>query len=173
MEYPFTTYSMIWDAIDGSKPNLGRLCEYFQRLFLQGVEDYSQKKSVSEGSMIVLRTERRDCDLIQLAKDAGYRDQGNYQHSRVQNYLLANDPLTMAIEIPLWDEEYHGHADLVRYLPEDKIHIPDFKPNAIKEKKAASQVFRYKNLLHKRTGIPLDDIVISYFDDQNAFYVTL
>ena len=63
----------------------------------------------------------------------------------------------------------HGHIDGLDYMPDDKILVWDFKPNAEKETKAASQVRRYMSLLSLRTGILIEDMTGVYFDGSYAY----
>lgn len=71
------------------------------------------------------------------------------------------------------DHLLHGHIDIIRYLPNDKIEIPDFKPGAEKETKAASQVWKYMWLLSLRTGIPIEDMFGCYFDGYYAYQLNV
>ena len=104
-------------------------------------------------------------------------------HSRVQNFLLEHDKYTVSMEIPLWllPEElagYYtlfkskdvltGHIDLLR-IEHGNIWVWDYKPNAQKEKYAATQIFFYAYMLSKRTGISLQRIKCGYFDKNYTF----
>ena len=63
----------------------------------------------------------------------------------------------------------HGHIDVLRVLPDDIIEVADFKPKAEKERKAASQVWRYMSLLSMRTGISTKDMRGVYFDANYSY----
>ncbi len=104
-------------------------------------------------------------------------------HSKVQVYMLENDDKTLAVEVPIWlnanelknysrlfrsQEPLTGHIDILR-LENDKIWVWDYKPNAIREKYAATQVYFYTLMLSKRTGVPLDHFRCGYFDSAYAF----
>lgn len=105
------------------------------------------------------------------------------KHSQVQTYMLENDHHTVAMEVPLWMEQQElesyqrllesgkpltGHVDVLR-VEGDKIWIWDYKPNAGKEKYAATQVYFYALMLSRRTNLSLDHFRCGYFDHQRAF----
>ncbi len=104
-------------------------------------------------------------------------------HPRVQNFMLENDPKTVAIEVPIWlnhnelslykeifntDETLTGHIDLLR-IEGDKIWIWDYKPNAAKEKYASTQTYFYALMLSKRINLPLENFRCGYFDAKDTF----
>lgn len=104
-------------------------------------------------------------------------------HSQVQMYMLEQDHNTVAMEVPLWMEKHElesfkrimentkpltGHIDVLR-VEGDKIWIWDYKPNAHKEKFAATQVYFYALMLSRRTNLSLDHFRCGYFDHQRAF----
>lgn len=104
-------------------------------------------------------------------------------HSKVQIFMLENDDKTIAMEVPIWLEsaeldEYislfgcleplTGHIDILR-IEDGKIWIWDYKPGAMKEKYAATQVLFYALMLSKRTGISLEKFRCGYFDATDAF----
>lgn len=104
-------------------------------------------------------------------------------HSKVQLFMLENDSHTIAMEVPLWlhahefdsyetifqsTEPLSGHIDVLR-LEDGKIWIWDYKPNAHKEKYAATQVYFYAFMLSKRTGIPLEHFRCGYFDHNHSY----
>lgn len=105
------------------------------------------------------------------------------RHSQVQTFMLENDKKTVAMEVPIWlyqnelgcyqtvfksKEVLTGHIDILR-IENDKIWIWDYKPNANKEKYAATQTFFYAYMLSKRTGIPLSSFLCGYFDHSDTF----
>ncbi len=104
-------------------------------------------------------------------------------HPRVQMYLLENDSKTLAMEVPLWIQNHEiehyvetfrtiapltGHIDLLR-IDDGKIWIWDYKPNAAREKYAATQVYFYALMLSKRTGIKLEHFRCGYFDSHYTY----
>jgi ATP-dependent exoDNAse (exonuclease V) beta subunit len=104
-------------------------------------------------------------------------------HSKVQVFMLEHDNNSIACEVPLWlkpeeletyqqlfdsKEPLTGHIDIVR-IEDNKIWILDYKPNAQKEKYAATQVYFYALMLSKRTKIPFENFRCGYFDNLNCY----
>ena len=173
----FTTFSTVFDIAakiqggDKITTSFGRLALYLERVFYAGFPPYQGKKSVSQGALLQCQSLPLKSDLTTLAKNANYDDQGKFQHRIVQRYMMEHDPKSYASEVPVWDEEFHGHIDLIRVHGPDLIEVADFKPKAKNEKKAATQVIRYAHLLSKRTGIPLNNMIATYFDKDHAYSV--
>lgn len=110
----------------------------------------------------------------------------NYKtaHSNVEVFMLNYDKNTLAVEIPIWikPEEYHlfndlfideknplsGHIDVLQVI-DNKIWILDFKPKAHLEKYAKTQTYMYALMLSKRTGIPLENFMCGYFDENISY----
>jgi hypothetical protein len=72
-----------------------------------------------------------DNDLVSKIREYHrYRNATNYMmdHSIIQDFLMI-DPLSIAIEIPVWSEKYQitGHIDLLR-CANGKIQVCDYKP---------------------------------------------
>jgi len=171
--FAFKTYSFIW-GLPKDNETLSKLFTYFQQLFIDGiVRDEKDRKSPSSMRQIFQEVSKIDSDLIKFAQDSDFERSEGYQHQIVGNYLLYNDPKTIACEIPVWDDEMSGYIDHIRYYKDlDMLDVIDFKPNAAQNKKAATQLKYYRQLLHERTGIPLDKIMGTYFDDKNAYSLT-
>ena len=104
-------------------------------------------------------------------------------HSKVQVHMLEEDDMTIGVEVPLWlnADEYEGyeklfstslpltgHIDVLR-IQDGKIWVWDYKPNAKREKYAATQVYFYALMLSVRTGISLDHFMCGYFDSADAY----
>ena len=118
-----------------------------------------------------------------LAKEALDWGKYNSNHSKVEVFMLNNDPHTLAVETPIWLENTEmtgfedlfqenkplsGHIDLLR-MEDNKLWVWDFKPNAAKEKYATTQTFFYAMMLSQRTKIPLKNFMCGYFDDETSF----
>ena len=111
------------------------------------------------------------------------KDRYSTNHSKVQVFMLEQDTTSIACELPIWllpeeldlyknifnsTEPLTGHIDLIR-IQDDKIWILDYKPNAQKEKFAATQTFFYALMLSKRTNLPLENFRCGYFDNLNCY----
>ncbi|HLD10886.1 MAG TPA: PD-(D/E)XK nuclease family protein [Candidatus Nanoarchaeia archaeon] len=105
-------------------------------------------------------------------------------HSQVQVYMLENDDKTIGVEVPVWFEKEEmntfknifggcggvlsGHIDILR-VDNEKVWVLDYKPNAYKEKYAATQVYFYALMLSARTGISLNKFRCGYFDSSRCY----
>lgn len=123
-------------------------------------------------------------EVSHLAKQGLEWNQYNNAHSNVQVFMLSQDNSTIGVEVPIWlkhheigkkyeemfntKEPLSGHIDVLR-LEGDRLWIWDYKPKAIKEKYASTQVFFYSLMLSKRTGIPLDKFMCGYFDEETSY----
>lgn len=125
-----------------------------------------------------------DHDIIRMA--AAGSSSGRYKsaHDNVEVYLLENDPKTIACEVPLWVERGElqtsglvtcplewltGHIDVLRHRGET-VEIWDYKPRASLEQYAGGQVLLYAMVFSVRTGCPLSQIVVGYFDENEAYF---
>lgn len=179
--YPFTTYPLIFEHEKMDNPLQSALCKYLSTVFVYGTPK-KEYCSVSQGPLLDIKAERNGSNEVsKMCSETGYQGNGTKQHEIVQDYFMKNDPHTIAIEVPVYDDEFHGHIDIVRIYG-NTIQVLDFKPNAGKEKKAASQVFRYRLLLSKHIfnilhslGKPLDQtykIEAGYFDEHAYYMIT-
>lgn len=119
------------------------------------------------------------CTLARLGLEGS---RGRSGHTEVQCFMLEQDAKSLAAEVPLWlDEEEHalmrnftepgplsGHIDVLR-IEDGRIFVWDYKPNAAKERYAATQTYAYAVMLAQRTGIPLDRFRCGWFDEKDAF----
>ena len=111
------------------------------------------------------------------------------RHQAIENFFLTNDSTTVAIEVPVYikpeelsknekkdygielEEPLSGHIDILQQRF-TKIHILDYKPDAIRnDKSTIDQLLLYSLALYKRTNIPLRKITSAYFDENNYFQV--
>jgi hypothetical protein len=130
-----------------------------------------------------------DHEIVDIAKRSMAFSGYKARHENLQKYFLDNDPSSLAVEVPLWIEPREfsdyaeifgtgecltGHIDLLRVrrgrggVPA-RIEVWDYKPNAVKEKYAVTQVFIYAFMLAARTGIALSSFSCGYFDETDAF----
>jgi transposase-like protein len=112
------------------------------------------------------------------------------RHERLQEFMLANDSVTVAVEVPitLTEEDvthfqralgFHvpftlprggvitGHIDIVQ-IRNGMIHILDFKPGA-KKVKPIEQLTLYALALSRLTGLRLYHFKCAWFDDEDYF----
>lgn len=109
------------------------------------------------------------------------------RHETLQRFMLANDSVTLAIEIPVWLREQDiaaiearwgislvpkvpgqertitGHIDFVQFR-NGAVHLLDYKPDANTNKPFA-QLTIYALALSHLTGIPLFDFKCAWFNE--------
>jgi ATP-dependent exoDNAse (exonuclease V) beta subunit len=108
------------------------------------------------------------------------------RHETLQRFMLANDSVTLAVEIPIWltetditaiEREYEielapkttaprvltGHLDFLQ-VRNGSVHILDYKPDAGTNKPIA-QLTIYALALSRLTGIRLFDIKCAWFNE--------
>ncbi len=110
------------------------------------------------------------------------------RHDTLQKFMLVNDSVTVAVEIPVWltpedvehfkrlgfhlpftlDEPLSGHIDFVQ-VRNGFVHILDYKPDAAKEKHAYEQLTFYALGLSRRTGLKVKDFLCGWFDERDYF----
>jgi len=149
--------------------------------FNEGPRSSSLKFKLQDVNQIHLKNHEIS-ELAKLGLEIN-EEKYNTNHSKVQVFMLERDNKTLAIEVPIWLEQEElqgffdifktnkpltGHIDILR-LEGDKIWVLDYKPNALKEKYASTQVFFYALMLSKRTNIPLENFRCGYFDDKDTF----
>ena len=170
--FPFTTYSMIFDQTKWPQDeNAQAFIRHLQASFLTGMKGL--EKSPSSMPELLLETRKvyqsEFCDYVKLSGATG---KGKRQHEIVENYFMDNHPDCIAIEAPVNDMEVEGCIDILLMQAEPfKIIILDYKPNAAKEKKAATQLFYYLKSLIVQTNIDSQYFDLYYFDEKDCFQV--
>jgi len=109
------------------------------------------------------------------------------RHETLQRFMLANDSVTVAVEIPIYllksdiehmervlkfnfpikPELLTGHIDFIQFR-NNTIHILDYKPNSKKDK-PYEQLTWYAIALSRLTGLRLYDFKCAWFD-QDHYY---
>jgi len=113
--------------------------------------------------------------------------QNKRRHDSVQKFMLLNDSVTIATEVPVYllpKDIQHlkslgfkvpfndsltltGHIDALQ-VRNGAIHILDYKPNA-KYEKPIEQLTLYALALSRRTGLRLYDFKCAWFDENHYF----
>tara|TARA_Y100000310_G_C20621352_1_gene783485 strand:- start:620 stop:1270 length:651 start_codon:yes stop_codon:yes gene_type:complete len=166
------------------------LLRFLEKMFGDCPNDYfnsgPRSSSLKFGLNNLKLTQITGHEVSDLAKHGLEINKERYKsnHMRVQMFMLENDNKTISVEVPIWikreeidnykglfdsyDKPLSGHIDILR-IEDRKIWIWDYKPNAHKEKYAATQVFFYALMLSKRTGINIDHFRCGYFDSFYAY----
>jgi hypothetical protein len=109
------------------------------------------------------------------------------RHETLQRFMLLNDSVTVAVEIPIYltrdDIAYYrsrgfdlafdtdvitGHIDFLQ-IRNGYLHILDYKPEARKEKHAHVQLTIYALALARRANLPLKTFKCAWFDEKDYF----
>ena len=152
-------------------------------------EVLEQRASRIKGELLEAKKLEKENQANRLAELALTACSDNYKrHSAVQDFMVANDSVTVAAEVPVYltndDIAYYkkkgfsfdfrdyrtpitGHIDLVQ-VRNGCIHILDFKPEAGKEK-PIEQLVVYALALASRTKLAVKDFKCAWFDD-SAYY---
>ena len=108
------------------------------------------------------------------------------RHETLQRFMLANDSVTVAVEIPIWltevdiatiEREYSielspakgadrtitGHLDFLQ-VRNGAVHILDYKPDA-RTNKPLAQLTIYALALARLTGLKLFDVKCAWFNE--------
>ena len=177
------------------QPKVDRLCadgfdklkQYIEEMFWNCPNEYfqgehrSSKLKFSLGNFQLKQLKGHEMSLLASLGLQNNKDVFKTNHSKVQVFMLEHDDNTVATEVPVWlhknefnfnklinEKPLTGHIDVLR-VEEDKIWVWDYKPRAIEEKYAATQIYFYSLMLSNRTGIPLERIKCGYFDDRHTF----
>jgi len=162
------------------------LNHYLHQVLTNCPDEYFEKGPRGSGikkSLDIDMKKIKGHEVSELARLGLESEKFNTAHTNVQMFMLQHDDKTISIEVPIWMLEdelpdfnkllesrdaLSGHIDALR-IEDGNIWIWDYKPNAIKERFAATQVQFYSLMLSKRTGIPIDKFRCGYFDDELAF----
>jgi ATP-dependent exoDNAse (exonuclease V) beta subunit len=109
------------------------------------------------------------------------------RHETLQRFMLVNDSVTIAVEIPVFltgdDIHYYrsrgfdldfesevitGHIDFLQ-IRNGHIHILDYKPEARKETHAHVQLTVYALALARKSSLPLKFFKCGWFDEKDYF----
>jgi hypothetical protein len=109
------------------------------------------------------------------------------RHETLQRFMLVNDSVTVAVEVPVYltrdDIAYYlsrgfdvgfesdvitGHIDFLQ-IRNGHVHILDYKPDARRETHAHVQLTIYALALARRAGLPLRFFKCGWFDERDYF----
>lgn len=134
----------------------------------------------------VSEKQNRATQLAQLVLQAVADNK--WRHDALQKFMLANDSVTVATEVPVFfeREDYDwmkenlkfeipfemektitGHIDFIQ-VRNKSIHILDYKPEAHKARPVAQLTF-YALALSRLTGLRLFEFKCAWFDEKNYY----
>ncbi len=170
--YPFTYHNLKLNLASRSLPQLRRYINYIERalpheLFMEGPRASSTR---IQTDFKIIKRNNIAPELCRLA--LATRKTNESPHNAVENFFLINDSTTICKELPVFlkeGETHHikthltGHIDLIQ-VRFGKLYILDYKPNLKKPENYASQLYFYKEAVHKRTRIPMNKIIPAVFN---------
>ncbi|MFA6193761.1 MAG: PD-(D/E)XK nuclease family protein [Parcubacteria group bacterium] len=134
----------------------------------------------------ITEKQNRATQLAQLVLQAVADNK--WRHDALQKFMLANDSVTVATEVPVFfeREDYDwmqdnlkfeipfemertitGHIDFIQ-IRNKSVHILDYKPDASKARPVAQLTF-YALALSRLTGLRLFDFKCAWFDEKNYY----
>ena len=172
-EYDCTTRSYIYDYGEETPALLKNVFGFLGRLMRFGRPEIEGRKSVSSGPLMRgLLAKKCSHPILDSIKLCEYEGKGPEQHRTVQNHLMLYEPAVIASEVPVWSNDWLGHIDELWWdKVASELWVLDFKPDADKEKKAASQIFRYIQLLAGHLEVDPRLIKGGYFDKKSFYQV--
>jgi transposase-like protein len=171
-------------AFQGLKQYFGSVDDHFPHQLFQASRERSSKFPV-ELHPPITRKENNATRLAALALPTSPTNKN--RHETLQRFMLINDSVTVAVEIPVYltrdDVAYYrsrgfdlnidtdvitGHIDFLQ-VRNGFLHILDYKPEAVKEKHAHVQTTIYALALARRTRLPLKVFKCAWFDGKDYF----
>jgi len=157
-------------------------------IFTQESENPKQRASQTEMERFIPVETPKDNLANSLTRYGLKLARTNYErHERVQDFMLINDSVTVAAEVPVYltndDIQYFkrkgfqfnfnsstpitGHIDLIQ-IRNGIIYILDYKPGARKEK-PFEQLISYALALGLGTKLAIKDFKCAWFDEKDYF----
>jgi len=173
--FEYTTYDTIFNerAREG-KQFFRMLLDHLRLAFECGLPNKDKSPSGMPELLGIETKQHFNHELSDFISQVEWKGTGNKQHLIVQNHFMNNYSKTIAIEVPVWNDEASGCIDILNVnMNPFIIDVIDFKPDTIHEKKASSQVYRYVEMLIKNTGIPPEYFRGFYCDELNTFEVLI
>lgn len=168
--YEFTTFDFIlrYTPKEAFHENFNKLVEYVRAAFIYGMP--SRPVTASQSKRLLLKCERLKGHAYSSAAAAASAKRGYTAHMTVQQYFMKNHPYAIAMELPVSDEEMTALLDLVLCDPVTGIiYVLDYKPDAVKEKSASTQVYHQKRLLCKNAAVDPSFVEAYYFDEKDTY----
>lgn len=160
------------------------------QFFKEGLRASELKADFSLEQVIIKEKQNFATRIADLALQAVADNK--LRHKALQNFMLANDSVTVAVEVPVYmdgmdiehmqeelgfriplklDKVLTGHIDILQ-LRNGAVHILDYKPRGTKGKEgsaAFTQLTLYALMLSRLTGLRLYDFKCAWFDEHSYF----
>ena len=115
-------------------------------------------------------------NLPRLTELALERSSDPSPHNSVESFFLINDSSTVATEVPVFlnPDEFDGseipitgHIDILQ-ARFGRIYVLDYKPNLNRPEEYSSQLYLYREAVHRRMNIPVEKISAIAFNEHEA-----
>ncbi len=180
--YPFSYHTLKLNLYSKHLPQLRRYINWVERslsntMFLKGprasslkikntMQPLQQSNIIPTLTTYALATKKKTMDA----------------HELVERFFLLHDATTICTELPVFlnpdeiksidvDGPLTGHIDIVQ-IRFNTLYILDYKPNLRHPDNYGSQLFLYREALHKRTSIPKEKIVPAVFNHEYYYEFT-
>ena len=132
---------------------------------------FEESERISQAKKIIpnLNLTEKQNYAVKLAQLAESITKDNKQrHNIIENFMLINDSVTIATEIPIYYKNLTGHIDILQ-LRFHKLYILDYKPEPVNKKQAIAQLALYRRALSNLTKIRENKFKLAFFSSK-AYY---
>jgi len=158
------------------------------QFFQEGERASEERVKFSLDEVIVREKQNFATRIAELALQAV--NDNKLRHKALQNFMLCNDSVTVATEVPVYMDEMDvahmnesirfkipikldkvltGHIDILQ-IRNGAVHILDYKPiQTTKKQRPIAQLTLYALALSRLTGLRLYDFKCAWFDE-NAYF---
>jgi len=112
------------------------------------------------------KTKHEATEFTKIVIDLSQKNQD--RHSILQNLMLTNDKSTIVTELPIYNNKYIGHIDVLQYK-NNSFQILEYKP--IINNTCFNQVRLYKYLLANNLNINFKNIQAFVFNENECYKV--
>jgi len=176
---PFSYHDLKLNISSKKLPGLKRYVNWVMRslpdrMFLEGPRASTTK---IDRSLIPRAIDDRSTEMCSLAFVR--MSNRSSAHSSVEEFFLRNDDVTVCTELPVFlnpsevpdlqlQVPLTGHIDLVQ-VRFDKVWVLDYKPNLNRPEEFSSQLYLYREALHRRTAITKENMILGAFNEHSFF----
>jgi len=179
---------------NGKFDNLREFLEAIQsecphQFFKEGERASELKADFSLNEVIIRQKHNFACRMAGLVLQVV--SENKLRHKALQDFMLANDSVTVAVEVPVYmdsldiehmqeelkfeipvklDKVLTGHIDILQ-LRNGCVHILDYKPQDKDKRriKPVTQLTLYALMLSRLTGLRLFDFKCAWFDEETYY----
>jgi transposase-like protein len=177
--FPFRYHTLKLNIASKLHPGIKRYIGWVisslpDRMFMEGPRASTFKM---DKDLVAVETKDDVTSLCKLALERSSHPDS--AHTSVEDFFLTNDDITVCTELPVFlnpselpgiglRKPLTGHIDIVQ-VRTDGVWVLDYKPNLNDPNKYSSQMFLYREALHRRTSVPRERIHIMAFNERSSF----